>query len=428
MPSHSSNSKTARIAANGPLLRRALTVFCACLLVVSMMLSPFLLSVSMWGLVFAAFWESTIVCRRNGRAGDFRRAGDWFKTLAWSFKNLFRQPPLTLFLLLLLAPAMSFFWSADEAYWLERTRVRLPFLVLPWAFANLPRLAPRHFRLVLYVLVAALTVISLVVAVNVWLHLDDMIAGIGRGDPIPVPRSHIRFSLILATGIISGAWLWLEGFYWRWRQERWLLAAAVLFLFFFIHLLSVRSGIAGLYAILFFSAGWFVWRTKRWGLGLFVLIVALATPAIALRTIPSLRMRVQYMQWDWQQYRSNLGNTYSDAERMISLRTTVHALQRRSQTAAQPVRLHPGGHRFVGVVAESARIFFSAVRCCLPAFLPVRSVPTAGLHFIFSGIYDRNLHRCGVLPVLHPVVYENGGRRVEKGLQGFRVVQQPGLV
>ena len=321
MPSHSSNSKTARIAANGPLLRRALTVFCACLLVVSMMLSPFLLSVSMWGLVFAAFWESTIVCRRNGLAGDFRRAGDWFKTLAWSFKNLFRQPPLTLFLLLLLAPAMSFFWSADEAYWLERTRVRLPFLVLPWAFANLPRLAPRHFRLVLYVLVAALTVISLVVAVNVWLHLDDMIAGIGRGDPIPVPRSHIRFSLILATGIISGAWLWLEGFYWRWRQERWLLAAAVLFLFFFIHLLSVRSGIAGLYAILFFSAGWFVWRSKRWGLGLFVLIVALVTPAIALRAIPSLRMRVQYMQWDWQQYRSNLGNTYSDAERMISLRT-----------------------------------------------------------------------------------------------------------
>jgi len=290
------------------------TIFFACLLAVSMMVSPFLLSISMWGLVAAAFWNQSL----GHRAADLRGAGTWLKILVESFRNLFRQPPLAL-MLLLLAPALSFFWSADQGYWLERTRVRIPFLVLPWAFANLPRLTQRQMQLVLYVMVWALTVICIGAAVNFALHFDDIMVGIGRGQSIPVPRSHIRFSLILATGILAGGWLWMKGFYWRWRQERWALGAAVVFLFLFIHILSVRSGIVGLYAALLFSIARFVWRTQRWGIGLTVLIIIGILPVVAVSTIPSFSMRVQYMLWDWQQYRQDVGNTYSDSERWISL-------------------------------------------------------------------------------------------------------------
>jgi O-antigen ligase len=300
--------------------RQAFTVFFACLLVVSMMVSPFLLSISMWGFVAVALWESAVVCRRLGVVHNFRSLPAWWKILAWSFQNLFRKPPLALFLLLLIVPALSFFWSGDQVYWLDRTVKRLPFLVLPWAFANLPVLTGRQLRLVLYALVGALTIICLGAAVNFALHFDDALAGIGRGDPIPVPRSHIRFSLILAAGIVAGGWLWLEGFYWRRRWERRVLGAALVFLFLFIHILSVRSGIVGLYVVLLFSLGWYVWRTRRWGIGLIALIILLLVPAVAMETMPSFRMRVHYMIWDWQQYRQNSGNTYSDAERMISLR------------------------------------------------------------------------------------------------------------
>ncbi|MBV6439435.1 MAG: hypothetical protein EPGJADBJ_01075 [Saprospiraceae bacterium] len=300
--------------------RQAFTVFFACLLVVSMMLSPFLLSISMWGLVAAAFWEGAVKCRENGIASDLRTPPAWWRILVWSFQNLFRQRAYAFFLLLLLIPAISFFWSADKSYWLERTQVRLPFLVLPWAFVNLPELTGRQLRLVLYVLVWALTIICAGAAINFALHFEEVLAGIGRGDPVPVPRNHIRFSLMLAMGIITGGWLWLEGFYWRRRWEQWVLGAALIFLFLFIHVLSVRSGIAGLYLTLLFSLVWFVVRTKRWGTGFVALILLLLLPAIAMKTVPSFQMRVYYMLWDWQQYRQNAGNTYSDAERLISLR------------------------------------------------------------------------------------------------------------
>ncbi len=292
-----------------------------------MLVSPFLLSISMWGLVAVAFWESAVVCRKNGLVDDLRQPSAWGKILVWSFRNLFQQPALALFFLLLLVPAASFFWSDDHAYWLERVRVRLPFLVLPWVLANLPQLSLRQLYLPLYVLVWALTVICLGATINFALYFDDVLAGIGRGDPIPVPRSHIRFSLILATGIAAGGWLWLNDFYWRWRAEKWFLGAALIFLFFFIHLLSVRSGIVGLYAMLLFSLGRYLWLTRRWSLGLIALTIIVLAPIAAMRTLPSFEMRVRYMIWDWQQYRQNIGNTYSDAERMISLKVGLQLWQ-----------------------------------------------------------------------------------------------------
>ena len=260
-----------------------------------------------------------VECRAQGHIGALSSLSAWWIILKASFQKLFRQPATALLSLLLLVPALSFFWSDDKSYWLERTQVRLPFLVLPWAFANLPALAERQMRFVLYVLVWALTLICLGASINFVLDFDAHIAGIGRGDPIPVPRSHIRFSLILATGIVAGGWLFVEKYYWRWQQERIALGIALLFLFVFIHILSVRSGIAGLYAMLIFALIRYVWRSRRWGIGMLALAAMLAIPFAAIQTIPSLRMRVQYMVWDWQQYRQNVGNSYSDAERMISL-------------------------------------------------------------------------------------------------------------
>ncbi|MBK8191969.1 MAG: O-antigen ligase family protein [Lewinellaceae bacterium] len=291
------------------------TVFFASLLVVSMICSPFLLSVSMWGFVAVALWHTA----SGQHAADRRRVAGWLMILAVSFRRFFRNTPLVLMALLFAVPAMSFFWSSDQHYWLERTRVRLPFFVMAWAFANLPALTRRQYSLVLYILVWALTLIALGVTINFALHFDTILKGLGEGRSIPVPRSHIRFSLITATGILAGAWLWVEGFYWKWRRERPVLAGAVIFLFLFIHILSVRSGIAGVYALVFFTIAWYGLQTRRWKTGLIAFVLAVFLPVAAINLIPSFRLKVDYTLWDWQQYRQNAGNHYSDSERWVSL-------------------------------------------------------------------------------------------------------------
>ena len=198
-------------------------LFSALLLVWSMPVSPFLMSVGMWGLVFTAFWH-------RATAPDRPWTSPW-GLLRYSFEELFRQRVYAVLLLLLLVPAFSGLWSDDHSYWLERTRVRLPFLVLPWAFANLPLLSGRQYRLVLYSLVGAMVLWCIGVGLNFLWHQQAILHDMYEGRPMPVPRHHIRFSLLVATATLAGGWLWVDGFYWRWPRERVFLGAGVLFLF-----------------------------------------------------------------------------------------------------------------------------------------------------------------------------------------------------
>jgi O-antigen ligase len=295
-----------------------LAFFSAILLVVSMMLSPFLLSVSMWGLVAAALWHVTETLRQTGQLDRLSRIQDILKVLSHSFYHFSRQPAALLLTLLLLVPAVSFFWSVNYDFWLERTRVRIPFFVLPWAFSNLPVLSRHQYRTVLYVLVWTVFFICIGVGINFLLHSDEILANLGMGQPIPVPRNHIRFNLILATAILVGGWLWEQRYVWRYAWERKLLMAVVILMFVFIHVLSVRSGIVTLYAALLFSVFRFVVRTRRWKAGLVTLLIIIVTPVIAVFSIPSLQQRLAYMAWDWQQYQRDDGDNYSDSERWVS--------------------------------------------------------------------------------------------------------------
>jgi O-antigen ligase len=128
--------------------------------------------------------------------------------------------------------------------------------------------------------------------------------------------------LILATAILSGAWLWQEKF-WIWRSwERKVLAFAVVFLFAFIHILSVRSGLLSLYAFMGFALVWYVWKSRQWLIGLFLLGIMTGGIWLAVETIPSLKMRIAYMQWDWGRFNHDSdGHLYSDSSRWISLHT-----------------------------------------------------------------------------------------------------------
>jgi O-antigen ligase len=193
--------------------------------------------------------------------------------------------------------------------------------VLPFAFANLPPMTERQVKLVLYVLVWAMVCLCIGVMLNTAANFDLVLHNLNHGRPVPVPRNHIRFSLLIATAILSGGWLWQQRFTWHWAWERKALSAAILFLLFCIHVLAVRSALAALYAALFFTVGFVIVRTRRWALGLAAALVLALTPLIAYYALPSLQHRISYMIYDWQQYRKNEGGSYSDAQRWVSLET-----------------------------------------------------------------------------------------------------------
>jgi O-antigen ligase len=143
---------------------------------------------------------------------------------------------------------------------------------------------------------------------------------LGKGGHLPTPSNHIRFSLTLALTILGGMALWVEKFFFSRPAERWVTGGMTLFLFLFIHLLSVRSGILAMYLAMLVLALYFIFSRKKYLAGIAGIVGLLALPFAAYLTLPSFQRKVDYARWDYQQYLQGKGGEYPDAERLISIK------------------------------------------------------------------------------------------------------------
>lgn len=279
--------------------------------IVALIFSPFLLSVGMIGLCTLCLFNWTWVeglPRLYLERKTFRR---------WARPDLYPQFwALTLLFLLVL---LSFWQTEHWDYWQERLRIKLPFLGLPLAFLGHQRLERRALYGLLFIFILLLGATALAVGANYLLHYEEIQAMLKQGQSIPVPRNHIRFSLLLAFGVLCSGYLFQAGYYYRRRWERWLILGLFVGLFAFLHLLAVRSGLLAAYVAFIVLALRYVLVSRRWKLGVALLVLLLSLPVIAYWTIPSFQTKIRYMHWDWLQYRQGIGGDYADSGRIVSL-------------------------------------------------------------------------------------------------------------
>ncbi|MFK7933817.1 MAG: O-antigen ligase family protein [Saprospiraceae bacterium] len=317
---------------NKYILRSNLTFFCCILLITSLIYSPFLLSVSMFGLV------SVAVLQTNER-GRLRL----HTQLVPNFKKFLRQPEYLAVTLFFWVVFLSGWQTIDYDYWGERLRLKVPFLVLPFIFyqlresllvswslrvtSSLKEREQFYYR-ILYFLLLLLTVTCIGIGINYLLHFEEINAAIKQGRSIPTPRNHIRFSLILAIGITGSGYLYLKKYVYRYAWERRLILGCTIFLFLFIHVLSVRSGLLALYVALFALLVRFISIEKKYLVGMAGIIALTALPVVAYYTVPSFQKKISYAVWDLQMYQKGESANYSDAGRLVSLQIGWELAQR----------------------------------------------------------------------------------------------------
>lgn len=232
---------------------------------------------------------------------------------------------VTIFFFLILITGI---YSSDMKYLLERLRIKLPFLLLPFAFASMPRLKEKEYLSIFYFYLILLFGSAILVGFGYWQDYETITDNLGKGQPIPTPVNHIRYSLMMAFSIVGGIVLYFRNFYWKWAWEKWLILGITGFLFFFIHVLSVRSGILVLYASLLFLSLRFAFLQKKYLLGIAPVIVLLCIPILAYQSIEGFKQKVDYTIWDWQQYYYDLPLRSSDASRLISFKVGLEICQK----------------------------------------------------------------------------------------------------
>lgn len=234
---------------------------------------------------------------------------------------LLRSAKAGLLLLLHFIPvAVSGLWSSNTAEWLHWVQLKLPYLFLPLGFLFLPKLERKTLHLIYFLFISVLSVSAVLVLINYLLHFDTITASFLRGNGIPMPFSHIRYTLMLVFSFfLSGYLLTHVPEYGNSKYLKPALITTAIFLFIAIHVFSVRSSLLALYAGLLFTVGRYIWVQQKYVTGILLVVAIALIPFIAYQTVPSFHNKVRFMVYDWQQFKAGNINTLNDAMRVVSI-------------------------------------------------------------------------------------------------------------
>lgn len=242
-----------------------------------------------------------------------------FKGIDITRRKYFESKELLVIALYLAIVLVSGIYSDNKADWMNWVRIKLPFLALPLAFAPIPRLESKKFVWVLYGFILTFFVCTVLILGNYLLHFESMTNSFSRGTQIPMPFSHIRYTLMLAFSLFCAAYLFKEKLFVFSANEKLLQLGYAGFVFVALHILSVRSGLVALYLGLFYIAIVQVIRRKQYLLGGLAVLLIAAAPFAAINLIPSLHNKIAYMHYDLGQYHEGNINNKSDAMRLLSM-------------------------------------------------------------------------------------------------------------
>lgn len=287
------------------LTRSRLTWLTYAILIVALLTSKFVLTLGMGALVALG------LCRKD------------LKTV---WQNFIANKALLAITSIFFIVLLSGLYSENISYLMERLRIKLPFLLLPIAFAGLPKLTERQYFSLLYLLVIVMVISSVGVGVNYIANFDTINYNIGRSGSIPTPISHIRYSLLLALSVFTGVFLYHKKFYLKFPAEKYLLLACALFLLIFMHILSVRSGLLGLYLACFALIVRYILGTKRYVIGSIMALAIVALPILAFQFSPGFRAQAYLMRHNYIEFfiKKNVGD-YSDTQRLASYQMALKA-------------------------------------------------------------------------------------------------------
>lgn len=234
------------------------------------------------------------------------------------------QSPIWPFLLpipIFLITVFSGLLSEDIGVWMDFIAKKLPFLILPFAFYALrDKISERHMSY-LAIFVILISIICLGVLANYLMNFEATNIDISRGKALKTPIDHTEYSIFVAYGAIVSLFLYLEP-----RRRIFKMGSKSTFLLFFIfltlslHILAVRSGLAVFYLSMGILLSIHLARQKNYKLLVTALLGLMLLPLIAFNTVPSLKKKMGYVRWDLKQFKKGKGISYSDSERIYSLK------------------------------------------------------------------------------------------------------------
>lgn len=218
---------------------------------------------------------------------------------------------------------ISGLWSSNMEDWQNFTTMKLPFALLPFAFASIP-FRQKKFLLIICVSIGIILGAAVLYSISSFLlnseqYIDEY--AVSHTIPTTVYGDHIRFSQSLAMYV-------LICFYFLFEKNNlqlhrgWRLFFSLLALLFagYLHLLAAKTGLLCLYIVCGVYALVKLYRIRK----LYAAALLIAFPVflyLAYVSVPTFQKKINYVQEEIALVKEGKGDyNYSDIGRLISYR------------------------------------------------------------------------------------------------------------
>lgn len=227
--------------------------------------------------------------------------------------------PLTLVFLVILVSGL---YSQDTAAWQTAVRIKLPFFILPVAFIFSPHIDKRFALSIHYWLVLISVMVGLPVMMGILRDMNQATDLISVGKSVYTPIEHVKYSMTVAYAAIS-AWLLYRHDEHKSAAMRWILLSGMVILVAVLHLMAVRTGLVIFYISLVVLAVIYSTSKLHRKVGISLMVGLVVLPIVAVQVLPTLKQKIGYMRYDWQQHEQGVGQLYSDSERLLSYKAGI---------------------------------------------------------------------------------------------------------
>ena len=232
------------------------------------------------------------------------------------------KPFIWVFALFFLLYFFSVVYAGNITEWWSLTHVKIAFVLMPLSFAMLDPFSKKDYMLVVLSMVLMAIWSSVWVQVGYYENYYLFNQSLGFGGSLPTPTNHIRYSVVIAVSMIICLSFAIEDRRYKYAWERWVYGISALYLFYFLHLLSVRTGLALGYAGILLLVVFYIRHLKRWAQFAMLAILIMA-PLLAYEKMPGFKEKINYTIYDLTKFNQGQGADYSDAERWMSWRAGI---------------------------------------------------------------------------------------------------------
>ena len=270
------------------------------------------------GMIFSPFLQSFTLLLLGGIALFYFFVETKDKKVFWN--DYQRKLDYWVLGFIFLEVALGVFVAVDWDYMLERIRLRVPFIGLPFAFFLLPSLSLMWYKNWWLAVIIVIDIVAVGVIVYYFTHQQDIQLLLEQGKAIPTPANHIRYALLQVVAFCASVyWGWLHRGHLNQPRITLFFKVSSIFLFVFIHFLAVRSGLFSLYLIIVSMGVPYLFKKRAYVTLLLFLAGVILLPFLGMKLIPSLKKKIEYVYYDVDMFlKGKATDQLSDASRLIS--------------------------------------------------------------------------------------------------------------